>query len=101
MAVTKLCSSCKRSTVRMVEYGSLVPCMKSIPSESQMQVSVIYNIPDSYFCQMFLIETTTILLGCCTRGPKSSSFWEKKGGPSLCTGRSTLGTCNHTGIAAW
>ncbi|AQK67681.1 Protein transport protein SEC16B-like protein [Zea mays] len=37
MAVTKLFSSCKRSTVHMGDYGSLVPCMKSIPSESQMQ----------------------------------------------------------------
>lgn len=34
MAVTKLFSSCKRSTVHM---GSIVPCMKNIPSESQMQ----------------------------------------------------------------
>ncbi|XP_066320940.1 protein transport protein SEC16A homolog isoform X2 [Miscanthus floridulus] len=37
MAVTKLFSSCKRSTVHMGDYGSIVPCMKNIASESQMQ----------------------------------------------------------------
>ncbi|XP_062224379.1 protein transport protein SEC16A homolog isoform X2 [Phragmites australis] len=37
MAVTKLFSSCKRSSVHMGGYGSVVRCMKNIPSESQMQ----------------------------------------------------------------
>ncbi|XP_062217913.1 protein transport protein SEC16B homolog isoform X2 [Phragmites australis] len=37
MAVTKLFSSCKRSSVHMGGYGSIVHCMKNIPSESQMQ----------------------------------------------------------------
>ncbi|EES04327.1 hypothetical protein BDA96_04G004400 [Sorghum bicolor] len=37
MAVTKLFSSCKRSTAHMGDYGSIVPCMKNIASESQMQ----------------------------------------------------------------
>ncbi|AQK61200.1 Protein transport protein SEC16B-like protein, partial [Zea mays] len=36
MAVTKLFSSFK-STVNMGDYGSIVSCMKNIPSESQMQ----------------------------------------------------------------
>ncbi|CAM0148744.1 unnamed protein product [Urochloa decumbens] len=37
MAVTKLFSSCKRSSVHMGDYGSIVQCMKNIPSEGQMQ----------------------------------------------------------------
>ncbi|XP_066329082.1 protein transport protein SEC16A homolog [Miscanthus floridulus] len=37
MAATKLFSSWKRSTVHMGDYGSIVPCMKNIASESQMQ----------------------------------------------------------------
>ncbi|CAN6242694.1 unnamed protein product [Urochloa humidicola] len=37
MAVTKLFSSCKRSSVHMGDYGSIVHCMKNIPSEGQMQ----------------------------------------------------------------
>ncbi|WVZ78263.1 hypothetical protein U9M48_026004 [Paspalum notatum var. saurae] len=37
MAVTKLFSSCKRNPVHMGDYGSIVHCMKNIPSESQMQ----------------------------------------------------------------
>ena len=98
MAVTKLFSSFK-STVNMGDYGSIVSCMKNIPSESQMQVIFLYH-SCLFLCQMPLIETATIILGCCTGGPKSSSFWEKKRGPSVCPGRSTLGTCNHTGIAA-
>ncbi|TVU33704.1 hypothetical protein EJB05_25537 [Eragrostis curvula] len=37
MAVTKLFSSCKKSKVHMGDYGSIVHCVKNIPSESQMQ----------------------------------------------------------------
>ncbi|RCV04465.1 hypothetical protein SETIT_1G004100v2 [Setaria italica] len=37
MAVTKLFSSCKRTGVHMGDYGSIVHCMKNIPSEGQMQ----------------------------------------------------------------
>ncbi|KAG2647929.1 hypothetical protein PVAP13_1NG002800 [Panicum virgatum] len=37
MAVTKLFSSFKRSSVHMGDYGSIVHCMKNIPSEGQMQ----------------------------------------------------------------
>ncbi|PVH65476.1 hypothetical protein PAHAL_1G004100 [Panicum hallii] len=37
MAVTKLFSSFKRSSVHMGDYGSTVHCMKNIPSEGQMQ----------------------------------------------------------------
>jgi hypothetical protein len=41
MAVTKLFSSFKRSSVHMGDYGSTVHCMKNIPSEGQMQVTFI------------------------------------------------------------
>ena len=41
MAVTKLFSSFKRSSVHMRDYGSIVHCMKNIPSEGQMQVTFI------------------------------------------------------------
>uniref|UniRef100_A0A0D9VB48 Protein transport protein sec16 n=1 Tax=Leersia perrieri TaxID=77586 RepID=A0A0D9VB48_9ORYZ len=37
MAVTKLFSSCKRSSIHMGDFGSHVRCMKNIPSENQMQ----------------------------------------------------------------
>ncbi|XP_006646765.2 protein transport protein SEC16A homolog [Oryza brachyantha] len=37
MAVTKLFSSCKRSSIQMGDFGSHVRCMKNIPSENQMQ----------------------------------------------------------------
>ncbi|VAI41422.1 unnamed protein product [Triticum turgidum subsp. durum] len=37
MAVTKLFSSCKRSSNHMGDFGSNVPFMQNIPSESQMQ----------------------------------------------------------------
>ncbi|KAL6848479.1 hypothetical protein ACP4OV_021773 [Aristida adscensionis] len=37
MAVTKLFSSCKRSSVPMGDFGSNAHCMKNIPSEVQMQ----------------------------------------------------------------
>ncbi|EEC72304.1 hypothetical protein OsI_05487 [Oryza sativa Indica Group] len=37
MAVTKLFSSCKRSSFQMGDFGSHVRCMKNIPSENQMQ----------------------------------------------------------------
>ncbi|OEL28378.1 Protein transport protein SEC16B-like protein [Dichanthelium oligosanthes] len=37
VAVTKLFSSCKRSSVHMGDYGSIVHCIKNIPSEGQMQ----------------------------------------------------------------
>lgn len=37
MAVTKLFSSCKRSSAHMGDFGSNVRFMKNIPSESQMQ----------------------------------------------------------------
>jgi hypothetical protein len=37
MAVTKLFSSCKRSSIHMGDFGSNVRFMKNIPSESQMQ----------------------------------------------------------------
>ena len=100
MAVTKLFSSFKRSSVHMGDYGSIVHCMKNIPSEGQMQVTFIWTWYSFFSGQMSLLEST-ILLGCCTRGPKSSSFWKKKRGPSVCPGRSTVGACNHTGFTAW
>ena len=100
MAVTKLFSSFKRSSVHMGDYVSIVHCMKNIPSERQMQVTFIWTWYSFFSGQMSLLEST-ILLGCCTRGPKSSSFWKKKRGPSVCPGRSTVGTCNHTGFTAW
>ena len=56
MAVTKLFSSCKRSTVHMVDYGSIVPCMKNIASESQMQVIFIYNILPFIFSKCPLLK---------------------------------------------
>jgi len=74
--------------------------MKNIPSERQMQVTFIWTWYSFFSGQMSLLEST-ILLGCCTRGPKSSSFWKKKRGPSVCPGRSTVGACNHTGFTAW
>lgn len=49
---------------------------------------------------MSFLEMIT-LLGCCPRGPNSSSVGEKKRGPSVCPRRSTLGTCDHTVFTAW
>ncbi|KAL5199541.1 hypothetical protein ABZP36_020744 [Zizania latifolia] len=37
MVVTKLFSSCKRSSIQMGDFGSNVHCMKNISSENQMQ----------------------------------------------------------------
>jgi COPII coat assembly protein SEC16 len=49
MAVTKLFSSCKKSSIHMGDYGSIVHCMKNIPSESQIQVILIRTQINSDF----------------------------------------------------
>ena len=100
MAVTKLFSSCKRSNAHMGDFGSNVRFMKNIPSESQMQVVCIFCVMP-YLAKCPPVEANTLLVGCCTRGPKSSSIWQKERCSSVCSGRSIVGARSHTCFTTW
>jgi hypothetical protein len=76
MAVTRLFASCK-SNANMKGCGSAVHCMKNIPMESQIQVSIfsLLCFKLHYLGKVYSSLGKYSTAGHCPGSSKSTSFW--------------------------